>query len=82
MVEFDSPAMLEYLVEQGLVGDERAKLKESVIIKRSSLIDEWWGKEVFHKLFLMLKSPVMTRTLLILASVSLRYFKTEWDESE
>jgi len=40
MVEFDSPAVSEYLVEQGLVGDKRAKLKESAIIKRSSLIDE------------------------------------------
>ena len=40
MVEFDSPAVLEYLVEQELVEDERAKLKESAIIKRSSLIDE------------------------------------------
>ena len=40
MVEFDSLAVSEYLVGQGLVGDERAKLKESAIIKRSSLIDE------------------------------------------
>jgi len=40
MVEFDSLAVLEYLVRHGLVGDERAKLKESAIIKRSSLIDE------------------------------------------
>jgi len=40
MVEFDSPAMSKYLVGQGLVGDERAKLKESAIIKRLSLIDE------------------------------------------
>ena len=40
MVEFDSPAVSEYLVGQGLVGDKRAKFKESAIIKRSSLIDE------------------------------------------
>ena len=40
MVEFNSPIVSEYLVEQGLVEDERAKLKESTIIKRSSLIDE------------------------------------------
>jgi len=40
MVEFDSPAMLKYLVGQELVGDEKAKLKESAIIKRLSLIDE------------------------------------------
>jgi len=40
MVEFDSPTMSEYLVGHRLVGDKRAKLKESVIIKRLSLIDE------------------------------------------
>jgi len=32
--------MSEYLVGQGLVGNERVKLKESAIIKRSSLIEE------------------------------------------
>ena len=30
----------------------------------------------------MLKSPVIIRMLLILTSVSLRYFKADWDESE
>ena len=40
MVKFDSPAISEYLVGQGLVGDKRAKLKESAIIKKLSLIDE------------------------------------------
>jgi len=40
MVELDSLAVSEYLVGQELVRDERAKLKESAIIKRSSLIDE------------------------------------------
>ena len=40
MVEFDSSAISEYLVGQELVGDERAKLKEFAIIKRSSLINE------------------------------------------
>ena len=82
MVEFNSPIVSEYLVEQGLVEDERAKLKESAIIKRSSLIDEWWRKEVSHKESLMLKSSVMTKILSILISVSLRYFKAEWDKSE
>jgi len=69
--------MSEYLVGQGLVGDKRAKLKESVIIKRSSLIDEWWRKEGSHKLSLILKSSVMMRTLSMLTSISLRYFKAE-----
>ena len=39
-MEFDSPAILEYLVGQGLVGLERARLKESATIIKSSLIDE------------------------------------------
>jgi len=82
MVELASPIVSEYLVGQGLVGDERAKLKESAIIRRSSLMDTWWGKEGSHKLSLILKSPVMTRTLSMLTLVSLRYFKAEWDESE
>jgi len=82
MVELASPTVSEYLVRQGLVGDERAKLNELAIIKRLSLMDEWWGKEGFYKLSLILKSPVMTRTLSMLTSISLRYFKAEWDESE
>ena len=82
MVKLASPTVSEYLVRQGLVGDERAKLKESAIIKRLSLMDEWWEKEGSHKLSLILKSPVMTRTLSMLTSISLRYFKAEWDESE
>jgi len=40
IVELASPTVLEYLVEQELVGDERAKLNESVIIKRLSLMDK------------------------------------------
>ena len=40
MVKLASSTVSEYLVGQGLVGDERAKLKESAIIKRSSLMDE------------------------------------------
>jgi len=82
MVELASPTMLEYLVGQGLVDDKRAKLNKSAMIKRSSLMDEWWGKEGSYKLFLILKSPVITRTLSMLTSISLRYFKVEWDESE
>jgi len=69
--------MSEYLVGQGLVGNERAKLNESAIIKRLSLMDEWWEKEGFHKLSLILKSPIITRTLSILTSISLRYFKAK-----
>ena len=82
MVELASPIVSEYLVGQGLVGDERAKLKESTIIRRLLLMDAWWGKEGSHKLSLILKSPVMTRTSSILTSISLRYFKAEWNESK
>ena len=82
MVKLAFSTMLEYLVGQELVGDERAKLNESAIIKKLSLMDEWWGKEGSHKLSLILKSSVMTRTLSMLTSISLRYFKAKWDESE
>ena len=40
MIELDSPAVSEYLVEQGLVGVNRARLKESAIVINSSLIEE------------------------------------------
>ena len=82
MTELDSPAMLEYLVGQGLVGEDRMRSKESAIIIKSLLIEEWKGKDRSHKLSLILKSPVMRMTLLILTLVSLRYFKAECDESE
>ena len=40
MTELDSPAVSEYLVGQGLVGVDRARLKESAIIIKSLLIEE------------------------------------------
>ena len=40
ITEFDSPGVSEYLVEQGLVRLERARLKESARIIKSSLIEE------------------------------------------
>ena len=82
MIEFDSPAMSEYLVRQGLVGLKRVRLKKSAMIIKSLLIEEWNGNDGFHKLSLMLKSPVMRTTLSILTSVSLRYFKAKCDDSE
>ena len=82
MTELDSPAVSEYLVGQGLVGVDRARLKESAIIIKSLLIEEWKGKDGSYKLSLMLKSPVMRTMLSILTSVSLRYFKAVCDESE
>ena len=82
MTEFDSPVVSEYLVGHGLVGLERVRLKESAIINKLSLIEEWKGKEGSHNLSLILKSLVIRMTLSMLTSVSLRYFKAECNESE
>ena len=40
ITELDSPAMLEYLVGQGLVREDRTRSKESAIIIKSLLIEE------------------------------------------
>ena len=45
MTKFDSPTVSEYLVGTGLVGNNKSKLNKSAIIKRSPLIDVWWGKD-------------------------------------
>jgi len=82
MTEFASPAVLEYLVGQELIGVNRERLNKSAIIIRLLLIEEWKGKDKSHKLSLILKSPIIRRTLSMLTSVSLRYFKAEWKESE
>jgi len=82
VTEFASLAVLEYLVRQGLIRVNRERLNKSAIIIRLSLIEEWKGKDGSHKLSLILKSPVIRRTLSMLTLVSLRYFKAEWEESE
>ena len=41
MTESASLTVSEYLVETWLVGINKSKLKESAIIMRSSLIEEW-----------------------------------------
>jgi len=69
-MEFASPVVLEYLVGQGLMGVDRVRLNESAIIIKSSLIEEWNGKDESYKLSLILKSPVIRRILLMLTSVS------------
>ena len=69
-----------YLVGQGLVGEERARSKEFAIIIKLSLIEEWKGKDEFYRLSLILKLSIIKRTLLILTSVSLKYFKAKWKE--
>ena len=82
IMKLDSPAVSEYLVRHGLVGEDKERSKESAIIIKSSLIEEWKGNDGSYKLSLMLKSFIMRRTLLMLTSVFFRYFKAEWDESE
>ena len=82
ITEFASPVVSEYLVGQGLMGVDRARLNESAIIIKLSLIEEWNGKDESYKLSLILKLPVIRRTLSMLTSVFLRYFKAEWEESE
>jgi len=81
-MKFASPVVSEYLVRQELMGVDRARLNESAIIIKLSLIEEWNRKDESHKLSLILKLPVIRRTLSMLISVSLRYFKVEWEESE
>ena len=75
ITELDSPAISKYLVGQGLVRVERARLKESAMIIKLLLKEEWKGKVESHKLSLMLKSPVIRIMLLMLTSVFFRYFK-------
>ena len=82
MTEFESLVLLEYLVETWLIEYNRLKLKESAITKRLSLMEEWWLNNRSHKVSQILKSPVITRRFWMLNSVFLRYFITEWEESE
>ena len=49
---------------------------------RSLLIEEWWLNKGSQRLSQMLKSPVITKRLQMLISVSLGYFIIEWEESE
>ena len=63
IVEFDSLTLSVYLVRTWLVGIDKDKSRESARIIKSSLMDEWWGKEESYKPSLMLKSPVVIRRL-------------------
>ena len=53
----------EYLIGTRLVGIDKSKLNKSAIIKRSSLIEEWWGNKGSHKLSQILKLPVIIKKL-------------------
>ena len=80
--EFEFWSLSENLVEKFLVDLEIARENKSAISKRMSLWTEWKGKFKSYKLSLMLKSPAIMMTLWILVSVSLRYFRANWDESK
>ena len=82
MTKSDSCWFLEYLVETWLVGLDISKWKKSAMSKKISLWIEWNQKLGSQLQSLILKLPVIMRTLLILTSVSLRYFKADCDESE
>ena len=82
MVEFKSFALSEYLVGTWLVDLDRHRSIESTMSVRRLLWTEWKGKVGFQLLSLMLKLPAIIKILWIFASVSLRYFKADWEESE
>jgi len=82
MTKFELPVMSEYLVGMQWVEIDRSKLKESAMIIKLSLIAEWWGKNGSQILSLILKLPVIINRFGMFTSVSLKYFKTEWEESK
>ena len=82
MTKFESLELSEYLVRTWLVGIDKSRLNKSAIIIRSLLIVKWYGKDRSQRLSQMLKLSVIIRRLQTFASVSLRYFKTKWKESE
>jgi len=78
IVEFESSWLLVYLIETWEVELEILKWSKLAISMSNSLCTEWLENKESHKLFLMLKSPIIMRILLILALVFLRYFKAVW----
>jgi len=57
------------------MGEESFRLKESATFMKILLCVELWEYDRSQLLFLILKSLVIMKTLLILISISLRYFK-------
>ena len=64
ITELDSPSVSGYLVGMGLIGVNKSRLKESAMMIRSSLIEEWYKNKGSYKLSLILKLPVMMSMLL------------------
>jgi len=80
--EFELSWLSAYLIRTWEVRLEILNWNELAISASNLLYTEWLGNKGSHKLSLILKSPIIMRTLLILASVFLRYFKTIWEESK
>jgi len=82
ITEFETWLLSKYLVGTQLVRLDNSKLIESAISISKSLWIEWWGKLGSQILSLILKSSVIIKMLLMFASVFLRYFKANCEESE
>ena len=80
--EFESWWLSEYLVEKYSVDLESSRWKESAISNKMSLKEDWKEKLESQRWSLILKLPVIRRMLSKLTSVSLKYFKADWDELE
>ena len=75
MTKFELFWLFKHLVGTWFIYLEIHKLKESAISVRILQWLKWWGNKRSQLLSLILKSSVMTRTLLMFASVFLKYFK-------
>jgi len=85
IIKFKSFWLSAYLIETWEVGLKIFNWNELAISTSNSLCTKWLGNKGSHKLFLILKSPIIMRILLILASVSLKLFEknlnvfTKWE---
>ena len=77
-IEFESFLLLAYLVGIHWMEEERSSPKLSAIVSRLSECSEWWEKKGSQSLSLMLKSPIMRKTLLRAGGVSYRTSKAHW----
>jgi len=78
ITKFNSQELLIYLIRTCIIGINSSKLKKSVIFLRVSAFVEWYRYEGFQLLFLILKFPIIIKTLLKFIFVSFRYFKEDW----
>ena len=84
ITKFKSFWFSKYLVRIWLVDLDKHKSIESTILLKRSQWMEWYGKKGSQLLSLMLKSPVITKILLIFASVSQTsfslYLHNQWTD--